>query len=267
MENCNIYGAGVIYGSGLIYQDYCKVLCYDFGIDVYDITTTNPVSGFYWNLYKRDPYISQHGIIDKTHILVDQGQSVNSLLEIRLEDYSLKNEDTDYLITASMESSATSASDITEVYVKYYHTDYVRSQNNCPYMYNKVGLSSGTCIKSGTIEIEPNRWQLVSIPIEYGYWDNINHKFVHDETTPAKIENYVIKQIEDIYSVSCNTMISVFNTYIGDRNVYYNFIPGVTDPLSIHNFNLAYQDGNNTEYTGFWIKSIHNTSFIIRWGA
>jgi hypothetical protein len=266
MDFCNIYGDSIIYGSGLIYADWCQVVCYDFGIDIYDSNTSLPVSGFYWSLYRRDPNISPHDIIDETHTLVDSGQSLQGMLQINLDDYSLKLIDTDYLITASLESSAASASDITRVYVKYYHTDYVRSEQNCPYLYNKIGVQKGTCVGHGRIEVEPNRWQLISIPIQYGYWDDTQHKLVHDNTTIARIHNYVVKQIEDVYGVPCNTMIEVFNTYFGDPNKYYNFIPGVTDPLSIHNFELAYQDGPNLEYTGFWVKSIHDTSFFIEWG-
>lgn len=264
VDNCNIYGSGLLYGEGLIYADWCKVICYDFGIDLYDLTTSQPVTGFYWHLYRRNDLIPSN-IIDKNHILVDQGQSLNSLLEIKLDDYVLKDTDTDYLLTASMESSASSASDITSVYVKYYHHDYVLN-NQCPYMHNSVGIKPCSTIGYGQIEVEPNRWQLVSIPIKYGYWNSTQHKHIHDNTTIARIQNYIVDQIEDIYGVNCNTMIEVFNTYIGDNNFYYNFIPGITDPLSIHNFELAYQDGSNLEYTGFWIKSIHPNNFIIKWG-
>jgi len=266
MDTCNIYGSGLLYGAGLIYADWCKVICYDFGIDIYDINSSMPVSGFYWNVYRRDTSISEYDIIDENHILVDSGQSLQSMLKVNLDDYSLRLFDTDYLITASLESSASSASDITRVYVKYYHSDYVKSEKNCPYLYNKVGIQKGSCVGHGRIEIEPNRWQLISIPIQYGYWDDTQHKLVHDGVTLAKIYNYVVKQIEDVYGVSCETMVEVFNTYIGDKNKYYNFIPGVTDPLSVHNFELAYQDGSNLEFTGFWIKSIHNANFYIDWG-
>jgi hypothetical protein len=60
--------------------------------------------------------------------------------------------------------------------------------------------------------------------------------------------------------------IKVVNTYIGDNNYFYNYIPGVTNPLSTHNFPLAYLDGDRVEYVAFWIKSIHTSDIIIKWG-
>ncbi len=264
MNDCNIYGAGLIYGEGLIYSDWCKVLLYDFGIDLYDTTTTLPISGFYWGLYKRDPNISQTGIIDTTHTLVDSGINIQDILKVNLDDYSLRNKNNDFLITASVSSSATNAPDLSSVYIKYYHTDYVLNNDNAPYLHNHIGINIDSCY--GTIQIEPDRWQLIAIPIQYGYWDNVLHKHIHDDITISRIHNYIIEQIEDIYSVPADTMIEVFNAFIGDVNKYYNFLPGVTDPLSEHNFELAYQDGVHLEYTGFWIKSIHNTPFEIIWG-
>lgn len=117
----------------------------------------------------------------------------------------------------------------------------------------------------GYIEIEPG-WQLISIPIQYGYWDNILHKHINDNITEANIKNYVLDQIEDILGLSGNTVISVANTYVGDNQFFYNYIPGVTNPNSTHNFKLCYVDGSAKEYSAFWIKSIHTTSFTIKWG-
>jgi len=268
MNECNIYGAGLIYGEGLIYSDWCKVLLYDFGIDLYDSTTTLPISGFYWSLYKRDPNISDTGIIDVSHTLVDSGLNIQDILEINLDVYSLRNINNDFLITASMSSSASNAPDLSSVYVKYYHTDYVLNTENAPYLHNSIAVNSGysSSCYHGIIQIEPERWQLISVPIQYGYWDSVLHKHVHDDTTVSRVYNYIVEQIQDTYSVPAETMIEVFNTYIGDINKYYNFLPGVTDPLSEHNFELAYQDGVYLEYTGFWVKSIHNTPFEISWG-
>ena len=261
LENCNIYGSGTIYGSGLIYADYCRVLCYDFGIDVYDETTSLPLSGFWWSLYRRDENKPHTSIIDETHILVDSGQSLESLLRINLNTYTLRNIDTDFLLTASMESSASSASDISRVYVKYYHTDSIQ-KSKYPYLQAELKFNT-KC--HGEIVIEPNRWQLVSIPVEYGYWDQNSHKLVHNTQTYATIYNYVVLQIEDVYGVPASSMVEVFNTYIGTENFYYNFVPGKTNPSSIHNFKLAYRDGLDIEYTGFWVKSVHDHTFVIRY--
>lgn len=267
IENCNIYGSGSLFGEGLIYSEWCEVLCYDFGINLYDTTTSLPLSGFYWSLYKRDYNKPPDDIIDTTHILVDSGQSLADMLEIDLNQYKLKYKNDDYLITSSMTTSASNAPDLNSVYIKYYYTEYTKNNKNCPYSHNNIAITtSGTSCGSGIIEVEPNRWQLVSIPIKYGYWDSNLHKHIHDDVTIARIKNYVVDQIEDVYGVDANTMVEVFNTYFGDVNKYYNFIPNVTDPLSIHNFELGYQDTNDTEYTGFWIKSVYDSVFLITWG-
>ncbi len=125
--------------------------------------------------------------------------------------------------------------------------------------------SSG--IAGAAIEIETG-FQLISAPVRWGYWDSTTHEHIHDNITPATIYNYIIEQIEDIYSVSGDTMIEVFNTLIGGQGNYWNFVVGVTNPVSPHNFKLSYidVDTGDVEYTGFFIKSIHPTSFTIQWG-
>jgi len=137
-------------------------------------------------------------------------------------------------------------------------------------------LWSEPCIVSGTIcsgigggyiDIEPG-FQMISVPITHGWWSSTAHEHVHDDTTVANVYNYIIQQIEDIYGVDGDTMIEVFNTLIGGQGNYWNFVPGVTNPASPHNFQLAYSDpgAGSYEYTGFFVKSIHSTSFIIQWG-
>jgi len=120
-------------------------------------------------------------------------------------------------------------------------------------------------VSSGTIELEVG-WQLISIPIQYGYWDASAHAHVHDDTTTAKIKNYVVDQIEDIQGVDCNTLIEIFNTYPGDVGGFLSFVPGVTNPLSSNNFALTYVDGTYNEVMGFWVKNISASSFTITWG-
>lgn len=123
----------------------------------------------------------------------------------------------------------------------------------------------GGTIDGGDVVIEPG-WQLLCIPIQYGYWDVITHQHIHDGFTQATIYNYIVEQIEDTFAVQANTMVEVFNTYYGDENRYFNFIPNMTDPLSEHNFDLVYVSGVNLEYTGFWVNSIHPVSFTLIWG-
>lgn len=124
-----------------------------------------------------------------------------------------------------------------------------------------------TCIGSGVIEIEPG-FQIISIPITYGYWSTTEHALVHDDTTIATVYNYVVTQIEDIYGVDVNTMVEFFNTLIGGQGYYFNFFPNQTNPLLEHNFRLSYLDidTGHQEITGFYVYSIHPDTFTIQWG-
>ena len=122
-------------------------------------------------------------------------------------------------------------------------------------------------VAGGYIDVEQS-WQMLSLPVKFGWWNSVTHKHVHDDITPATVYNYIIVQIEDIYGVNCNTMLEVCNSLVGGQGNYWNFVPGVINPLSPHNFQLSYLDPNvgDYEYTGFFIKSIHSTSFTIQWG-
>lgn len=122
-------------------------------------------------------------------------------------------------------------------------------------------------VGGGYVDIEQN-WQMLSLPVRWGFWSSTEHRHIHDGVTPATIYNYVIVQIEDLYGVSADTMVEVCNTLIGGQGNYWNFVPGITNPLSPHNFQLSYFDpgAGDYEYTGFFIKSIHSTSFTIQWG-
>lgn len=122
----------------------------------------------------------------------------------------------------------------------------------------------------GLIEIEEG-WQMITVPIKTGYWDKISHKHIHDGITIAKIKNYIIDQIEDKLGIDANLAIEIANTYTGDNQFFYNYIPGFTKDNSEHNFKLVYSDLTNEgkeaqEYTAFWIKSIHTEPFSIEWG-
>jgi hypothetical protein len=121
-------------------------------------------------------------------------------------------------------------------------------------------------IYGGEIEIEPERWQIISVPVMYGYWDDVNHQLIHDAMTIATVKNYVIDQIADNMGSPAQNFIFSTHAFIGDVNFFYSYFPGITNPLSIHNFPLAYTDNDNVEYVGFWIKSIHTNPIIIKWG-
>lgn len=122
---------------------------------------------------------------------------------------------------------------------------------------------SGIASEGGYIQIEPG-WQLISIPIRYGYWDTVSHSHIHDGTTVAKFKNYVLDQIEDKYGPN---KIEVANTYLGDLQAFYSYVVGSTPESSPHNFNLVYIDSGYKEITGFWIKSISATDMLISWGV
>lgn len=125
----------------------------------------------------------------------------------------------------------------------------------------------GEGIGGGYIDIEPG-FQMISIPITHGYWNTTTSGHIHDDSTVATVYNYIVQQVEHVYGVPGNTMIEIFNTLVGGSPIYFNFAVGVNDPGSPHNFQLAYYDlgASDYEYTGFFIKSIHSTSFKIRWG-
>jgi len=139
------------------------------------------------------------------------------------------------------------------------------SENNLGVMTDGAFLDETSGISNGIIELEVG-WQLISIPIQYGYWDSSIHSHIHDNSTIAKIKNYIVDQIEDIQGVAANTLIEIFNAYPGDLNAFLSFIPGVTNPLSSNNFPLTYEDGAFREILGFWVKNISASAFTISWG-
>ena len=119
----------------------------------------------------------------------------------------------------------------------------------------------------GVVEIEPG-FQMIATPVVYGYWSTTEHKHIHDGSTIATVYNYIDQQISDIYGVPSDTMVEVYNTLIGGQGNYWNFVPGVTNSASPHNFRLSYYDtgSGSQEVTGYYIKSIHPTAFTISWG-
>jgi hypothetical protein len=125
-----------------------------------------------------------------------------------------------------------------------------------------ITTASGTNFGKGSIQIEQG-WQLISIPVTYGYWDSTTHSLVHDDVTVAKFKNYVLDQIEDLYGVD---NVEVANTYTGDQQAFYSYVVGSTPETSPHNFNLVYEDGANMEIAGFWLKSINPNNMLISWG-
>lgn len=123
-------------------------------------------------------------------------------------------------------------------------------------------IISGTC-GYGSIQLEYG-WQLVAIPIEHGYWNSTASEHVHDGSTVAKFENYVLDQITDLYGAG---VVEVANTYQGDVQAFWSYVVGTTPTSSPHNFQLIYEDEVHKEISGFWIKIIGGSApYTITWG-
>ncbi len=139
-----------------------------------------------------------------------------------------------------------------------------------------VLCSGGICdatavIVSGEIEIEPNRWQLIAIPCQYGFWRSTEHKIVNDGSTISKVKNYIISQIEDKYvggGESIGDYVEIVNTYFGDDNAFRTWNETSPPPdSSPHNFPLVYVDGARKEVAGIWVKSVASIPLILEWSA
>lgn len=132
--------------------------------------------------------------------------------------------------------------------------------------YSEPCTESGITISgslSGSIELEFG-WQLVAVPVQYGYWNSTTHEHVHDEVTIAKFENYILNQLTDLYGTG---IVQVANTYPGDLQAFYSYVVGSTPTSSPHNFQLVYDDGINKEISGWWIKIIGSSApYLITWG-
>jgi hypothetical protein len=105
---------------------------------------------------------------------------------------------------------------------------------------------------SGTVDIEPMVWQLIAVPSRYGWWNSTTHALVYDNTI-AKVAEYVIDQLEDLYGTGCVTICAAFP---GDVNAFLSFNPASTPRNSVHNFDLMYlEEDMSFETNGFWLKS------------
>jgi len=131
--------------------------------------------------------------------------------------------------------------------------------------------TTGVTSLSGEIEIEPQRWQLIAVPIETGYWDSTSSSIIDDNTTIAKVKNYIVAQIEDKYVMGGETIgdyVEIINTYFGDINAFYTWNAASPPPdSSPNNFPLTYIDGSRKEYAAMWYKSVTGDTIIIEWGT
>ena len=116
---------------------------------------------------------------------------------------------------------------------------------------------------TGSIQLE-FAWQMVAIPIRFGYWSATLHEHVHDDSTVATFENYVLDQIDDLHGTD---LVEVANTYPGDTQAFFSYVVGSTPTSSPHNFQLVYTDGASQEISGFWIKVVGPSApYLITWG-
>jgi hypothetical protein len=116
---------------------------------------------------------------------------------------------------------------------------------------------------SGSVELEYD-WQLIGIPVEFGYWNPVTHEHVHDVITIARFENYILDQVTDLYG---NGIIEVANAYIGDNQFFWSYVVGSTPTSSPHNFPMIFNDGIHKEVVGFWVRVVGGASpYVITWG-
>ena len=122
-------------------------------------------------------------------------------------------------------------------------------------------------LTGGKLIIQPG-WQMVTVPIQYGYFDKNRGILIHDNVTLTKIKNYVMDQIEFILGDSADKFIEIAKCYTGNENAFLSYIPGLTKLSSMNNFYLAKNDISNIglEFVPFWIKSIHTEPIVIDWG-
>ena len=103
----------------------------------------------------------------------------------------------------------------------------------------------------GQIKLNNNVWQLISIPVK---GKNINDYFLAEVETKLNALATTAAH-PSAGSLTAADAIEVVNAYPGDLNSFLSFIPGVTNPASVNNFNLVRNDGVNIdEVAGFWVK-------------
>lgn len=129
---------------------------------------------------------------------------------------------------------------------------------------------------SGTIDIEPGVWQLVSVPSVYGYWQaGAPGALVFDGGVRARFKNYVLDQLAEKYADSQQFIdpsvpypVRVAGAYPGDLDAFLTYNPGVTPDAAPQNFELCYEEEDNSfEPAGFWLKSNYALPMTLEWTA
>jgi len=105
----------------------------------------------------------------------------------------------------------------------------------------KVPYITGSGSLSGKILLQKDKWQMIAVPKD------------------GKIHEDFVQYLEDKYTVVGSDIFEVFNAYpatITQSSEFLSFIPGVTSPLTKHNFDMVMSDENDEqEVVGFWCKT------------
>lgn len=117
-------------------------------------------------------------------------------------------------------------------------------------------------LRRGQIQVEPG-WQIIAIPSRFGEW-NAGTNQIDWTSTAAKVKEYVVDQLEDVYGAG---VVEVCNARVGDTGYSWNFIPASTPAGSEHNFQLMVEDVGISEYeqVAFWIKSTHGSPMLLNY--
>ena len=106
----------------------------------------------------------------------------------------------------------------------------------------KVPYIIGGSSLTGSILLQKDKWQLLAVPVD-----------------GAKIYEDFIVKVENKYSVSGSDIFESFNAYPATNSQsseFLSFVPGVTNILTKHNFDLVMTDANGEkEVLGFWCKT------------
>lgn len=100
---------------------------------------------------------------------------------------------------------------------------------------------TGDGLGSGTIVLQPNRFQMIAIPV-----------------AGVKVKEYFLDKIAEIVGDDASTVIELVKAYPSSdasEKKYQVFIPDLTNPDSSTNFELMQTDGDITEITAFYVKT------------
>lgn len=129
--NCNIWGSGTLYKER-IYIEPCYIFdSYDFGVSLYDLDTSEPITNISWELYKRNPNLPEDGLVDESHTLVDNGTATDGLVRVSLSDYELRYLSDDYYLKSWKTNDHNY---VGRLRIRYLAEEYTSNVANWPYI-------------------------------------------------------------------------------------------------------------------------------------